>query len=89
MFKISIIIIFILLMTTLSNLAQSSQASFQIYNSKGKPSSISEIVASAEKTDVIFLGENHDDKIAHELQFEILKSVYEKFGKQRKMALSL
>ncbi len=89
MFTNSIIIIFIFLMTTISNFAQSSQAGFQIYNSKGKSSSISEIVALAEKNDVIFLGENHDDKIAHELQFEILKSVYEKFGKRRKMALSL
>jgi uncharacterized iron-regulated protein len=89
MFKGSLTVILISLMTTLANFSQVNQDSFQVFNSRGKPSSLNEIVNTVERTDVVFLGENHDDKIAHSLQFEILKSVFEKFGKQRKVVLSL
>lgn len=89
MFKRSIKVLIITLMTTLGNSAQANQNSFQIFNSNGKPSNLSGIVDAAEKNDVIFLGESHDDKIAHALQFEIFKSVFEKIGKRRKVALSL
>lgn len=89
MFKRLITVIFIFLMTTFTNFAQVNQDSFRVFDSQGKASSLNEIVNAAQKTDVVFLGENHDDKIAHALQLEILKSVFEKFGKQRKVALSL
>ncbi len=79
---------FICFMTASTNFAQVEQNSFQIFNSKGKPAGFNEIISAVEKVDVIFLGENHDDKIAHSLQFEIFKSVFEKYGKQRKVALS-
>jgi uncharacterized iron-regulated protein len=39
--------------------------------------------------DVLFMGENHDDAVAHYLQAEIFKSAFEKYGKERKIALSL
>lgn len=89
MFKVAITAIFVSLMSTLTNFAQINQNSFQVFNSQGRVSSFNEIVSAARKTDVVFLGENHDDKIAHSLQFEFLQSVFEKFGKQRKIALSL
>lgn len=89
MLKSLITITIVTLMTTLTNFAQANQNNFQIFNAKGNPSSLNEIVSAAEKNDVVFLGENHDDKIAHALQFEIFKSVFEKFGKQRIVALSL
>jgi uncharacterized iron-regulated protein len=38
---------------------------------------------------VIFLGELHDDAVAHYLQNEIFRRAFEKYGKERHVALSL
>lgn len=44
---------------------------------------------SLESTDVVFLGEYHDDSIAHALQLEIFKRAIEQYGAKRKVTLSL
>lgn len=51
---------------------------FRIFDSNGKPAVFSDVVAAAEKADVVFFGEFHNDPIGHWLQYELTKSLYEK-----------
>lgn len=82
------IFIFILLMSV-EIFAQNGQETFRIYDGKGNEKSIGQIVEAAGKSDVIFLGENHDDSVAHALQLEIFKTIFENYGKEKKVALSM
>lgn len=90
MIRTSILVITTLLMTQFI-FAQTtiSEANFRIFDSKGNSSSIEQIITAAGNADVIFLGENHDDAVAHYLQAEIFRRVFEAHGKDRKVFLSL
>ena len=88
MFKIFISAIFTgLLSYTIS--AQITDSDFRIYDAKGNAATLQQIIDAAEKSDVVFLGENHDDATAHYLQAEIFKKIYEADSKKRKIALSM
>ena len=81
-----IFILFLLLMiTSFSAFAQN----YSIFDGKGNPADLGKIVEAVGKSDVVFLGEQHDDSVAHKLQFEIFKRAFEKYGSTRKVALSL
>jgi uncharacterized iron-regulated protein len=69
--------------------AQISEANYRIYDAKGNPATLEQITAALENVEVVFLGENHDDAVAHYLQAEIFKRAFEKYGKARNLALSL
>lgn len=62
---------------------------YSIFDGKGNPADLDKIIEAVGKSDVVFLGEQHDDSVAHKLQFEIFKAAFEKYGKDRKVALSL
>lgn len=66
-----------------------TDANFSIFDGKGNPSSVEEIIKNAGQSDVIFLGEQHDDAVAHYLQSEIFKKIIENHAEKRKIALSL
>ncbi len=70
-------------------LSQLPMEKFSVFTGKGQPSSIEEIIKSLEDTDVVFLGEFHDDAVAHAIQFEIFKRAIERFGPKRRVTLSL
>ena len=81
-----IFILFLVLLTmTFSTFAQN----YRIFDGKGNPADLDKIIEEVGKSDVVFLGEQHDDSVAHKLQFEIFKAAFEKYGKDRKVALSL
>ena len=82
-------VFFILLTMKISSAAQTTEANFRVFDAKGNATTIEQIVNAAGRTDVIFLGENHDDATAHSLQAEIFKKIYESYGKQKAVALSL
>ena len=65
------------------------ETNYRVFDANGKASSVREIVAALEKADVVFIGEQHDDPTAHVLQTEIFKAAFEKYGKQRPVALSM
>ncbi len=88
MFKIIATFIFVIFMTN-PTFAQISDDNYKIYDSEGNPAAINQIVNAADKADVLFLGENHDDPAAHYFQTRIFKIILEKYGKNRKVALSL
>lgn len=66
-----------------------SEANYRVFDSQGTPSSLETILEAAGQADVVFLGEQHDDAVAHWLQNEVFRGVFEKYGKERKVALSL
>ncbi len=51
---------------------------YVIYNSKGKKVSYKKMMRQLEKPDVIFFGEQHNNPIAHWLQYEVTTALHEK-----------
>jgi uncharacterized iron-regulated protein len=76
---------FSLLLTTVS---LSQNVNHRVFDGKGNAATLEQIVAAAGASDVVFLGENHDDAVAHALQLELFKRIVEAHN-QRKIALSL
>jgi len=66
-----------------------SPEKYTVFTGKGAPSSIAEIVKALEDTDVVFLGELHDDAVGHAVQYEIFKQAVEQYSPRRRVTLSL
>jgi len=60
-------ILFIFLMT-LSAYGQSNENDYRIFDANGNPANLEKIIEEIGKSDVVFLGEQHDDAVAHSLQ---------------------
>lgn len=88
MCRFSLMLLAFVFMNT-SAFAQISAANYRIFDASGNPADINRIIDAAGKADVIFLGENHDDAVAHFLQAEIFKKLQETFAAKRNVALSL
>lgn len=66
-----------------------SEADYRIYNAAGEAQTLAGIIEAGSRVSVIFIGENHDDPVAHGLQAEMLRRNFESYGTKRKIALSL
>ena len=53
---------------------------FRVFDANGVPSTVDAIVRAAITADVVFIGEEHDDPVAHYLEAELLKRLYETYG---------
>ena len=73
----------------ISVFAQTLDSNYRIFDATGNPANISQIIENAGKSDVVFLGENHDDAVAHYLQAEIFKKSHESNAGKRNVVLSL
>jgi uncharacterized iron-regulated protein len=73
----------------ISVFAQISESNYRIYDALGNAATFSQIIEAAGKSDVVFLGENHDDAVAHFLQAEIFKKSHESNTGKRNVVLSL
>ncbi len=66
---------------------------YRAFDSKGQAVALQAIIDSLDAADVLFVGETHDNAVAHLLEAELLRSVFERFGaasqKKRAVALSL
>ncbi|MCS6895721.1 MAG: ChaN family lipoprotein [Bacteroidia bacterium] len=51
---------------------------YLLYTSKGKLTSYTALLLQAEKADVVFFGELHDDPIAHWLSYELVRDLHAK-----------
>jgi uncharacterized iron-regulated protein len=85
--KLSLIFFVLLMIKTIYG--QSNETNYRIFDKQGNPSSIEQILDRIGKSDAAFFGEQHNDRIAHELQILFFKAVYEKYGGSRKTILSL
>jgi uncharacterized iron-regulated protein len=61
---------------------------YRVYDGEGNPSSFDAVIEKSLESDVVLVGEEHNDPIAHWLQAELLKSLIERSG-DRPVALSL
>ncbi len=62
---------------------------YTVFDGKGNRSSLSAIIRAFGGADAIFLGEQHDDSVAHSLEFEIFKQAVSQYSDKRKVALSM
>lgn len=73
--------------------AQAPEAHYRAFDSKGSPVKLEEVVAALEHADVLFIGETHNDTVAHLLEAELLRRADESYGpssqKGRRVALSM
>ncbi len=83
------LIVIVILTCAVLNIAQANGEHYRIFDAKGKPAAFDDIVKAIGETDVVFLGEQHDDATAHALQMQIFKAVFEKYAKERRVTLSL
>jgi uncharacterized iron-regulated protein len=65
------------------------QETYRIFDGKGNPATMEQILTRIGENDVVFLGEQHDDSVGHSLEFDIFKAAVEKYGANRKVSLSL
>jgi uncharacterized iron-regulated protein len=81
----------LLLLAVGSISAQTSETApkYTIFDGKGNPAGVAQILDAARQADVIFLGEQHDDTTAHAMQLEIFRQAVERYSKERKVALSM
>ncbi len=76
--KLTILLILLSLAITVQS---QDKPAYKVFTGSGKKSAYDEIVRAAVKADVVFFGELHDNPIAHWLELEITKDVFERRGK--------
>lgn len=74
--------------------ADSTAKPYRVYRGDGTPAALDSIVAAMDTTDVVLIGEVHNDPTAHNLQAELLKWAVRRYGASedsadRSVALSL
>ncbi len=65
------------------------EGQFRVFDGKGNPVSMADVLKAAAASDAIFLGELHDDAVGHAIQAEIFRQVVAQNMAERKIALSL
>jgi len=68
---------------------ETTEPDFRVFDGKGSTSSVDAIVKAVGENDVVFIGELHDDGIAHKIQLEIFRRALADLSGTRKVALSL
>lgn len=66
-----------------------SSEQYRVFDAKGNAAGLDKIIDAAGNADVIFLGEQHDDAVAHAIQYEIFKRIVERYAAERRVALSM
>ena len=65
---------------------------YRVFHAHGEAATLDDVVAAMDEVEVVFLGEQHDDPVAHYLQAELLRRAYMRQAQAeagRPMALSL
>lgn len=86
--KIAAPLLVLLILAALSH-AQNTDPKFTVFDGKGNPATLEQIVEAAGNAGVVFLGEQHDDAAGHAVQLEIFRQAVAKYSQTRKVALSL
>ena len=71
----NILLLAVVVMLTMS--FKSDKPAYRIYDKKGKEIKFRKLIRKVGDADVIFFGELHNNPVAHWLQFELTKSLYE------------
>ncbi|HKS30293.1 MAG TPA: ChaN family lipoprotein [Pyrinomonadaceae bacterium] len=99
MMKVPLLISFSILcaLLPLSVFAQGEQkppAGFRVYDSSGKVVTLDEVVAAMSTAEVVFIGETHNDAVAHRVELQLVEAATARYGAQassarREVTLSL
>lgn len=73
--KVRKIIILLFVILTLSSFRQDNPA-YQLFNNKGKQVKYKKLLKEAEKADIVFFGELHNNPISHWLQLELTQDLF-------------
>ncbi len=91
-----LLIFFIVLALAPSVFAQqpdsTSAEAFRVYTGEGRSVTLAEVGMAMEEVDVVFVGEEHDDPIAHALELKLLQTAFVQAtaaSRKRPVALSL
>eukprot|EP01044_Picomonas_judraskeda_P034083 COSAG03_NODE_13963_length_482_cov_0.731070_1_plen_110_part_01 len=60
-----------------------------IWCGDGTPATFEELVASAVESDVVLIGEEHDDRVTHALQLDLLSALNSRLSNTRQLALAM
>ncbi len=72
---------FLTLLVGLNTQAQKKQV-YQIFKANGKKTSYKKLLKAAQKADMVFFGEEHDNPVAHWFELELTKDLYKTVGKK-------
>jgi uncharacterized iron-regulated protein len=70
-------------------MGQENTPKHNIFTANGEPATMDDILAAAARSDVLFLGELHDDAVGHAFQFEVFQRAVNEIGAKRPVTLSL
>lgn len=91
--RLASILLFTALAAQLAAGAQAPAPHYRVFDAKGNAVTLQHIIDSLAGADVLFVGETHDDAVAHLLEAELLRRADEAYGpaspKRRAVALSL
>jgi uncharacterized iron-regulated protein len=91
--RLASILLFAGLAAQLAAAQEAPGAHYRAFDPEGRPATLQTIIDSLEGADVLFVGETHDNAVAHLLEAELLRSAFERYGaasaKRRDVALSL
>lgn len=62
---------------------------FSVWRGNGTPASFDDLVASAAKANVVLMGEEHDDRVAHAVQLDLLAGLHARLGSTRELGLAM
>ncbi|MCS7019020.1 MAG: ChaN family lipoprotein [Cytophagales bacterium] len=80
-------ILFLLIVSPL--IAMQDNPAYVLYDRNGKTAKYSELLAAAQKADVIFFGESHNNPICHWLQLRLTKDLYKAVGNRLILAAEM
>jgi len=62
---------------------------YRIYKSNGTPATFADIAAALKKTDVVFVGEQHDDPVSHHIEKLVLEAMFETYGEATALSMEM
>jgi uncharacterized iron-regulated protein len=88
MFILAMSLIALFVATAAGQVALSADQ-YRVYDAKGNPATIDDVIKALANNDVVFLGEQHDDAVGHAFQAEVFKRAVAQYMNERTMALSM
>jgi len=80
--RITLLILLLLMVTTIASAQDKDKPAYRLFDKKGKQTSYSKMLDELEEADVVLFGEQHNDPIAHWLQLEVAKDMYQAHPKR-------
>ena len=80
--KMRLIQVIIVVLFFTNNLIAQDKPAYRLFNSKGKVVKYDKMVSDLAESDMVFFGEYHTDPIAHWIQLELSKSLFDARGNQ-------